>query len=154
MSGAFDFTGVLASLPAILFAFDSFLVVGNIAGDMKNPEKNVSLSILLSMIISGALYLFITIGQICIGCGSAYDVFAAICGNNESAQIACTIIVSIFILISILGVLNALTMAAMRSMQAAVDEDIIACSKKIKGIAHDKPLLSGTIVLIVMVAVY
>ncbi|MDE6476814.1 MAG: amino acid permease [Mycoplasmoidaceae bacterium] len=128
-SGKFSFTGMLDSLPAIFFAFDSFLIIGNIAGEMKNPNKNIPLSIVVSMIVAGILYLLVTIGQICVGCGSAYAVFDFIFATNVTAKTAFHYIISIFIFISIFGVLNSMTMGAIRSFDSAVEEEIIVGSK-------------------------
>lgn len=154
LSGAFSFNGVIASLPAILFAFDSFLVVGNISSDVKNPTKNIPLSTILSLVVSGALYIFITIGQICTGCGNAYDVFSSIFGKNTTGAQICSVFVSIFILIAILGVLNSLSMGAMNSCATSVENNTIAWSYKIKKITKNNYLLNGLIVLSIMVAFY
>jgi APA family basic amino acid/polyamine antiporter len=81
--GSFDINGVFMSLPPILFALDSFLIVGNIAGDVKEPQKNVPLSIILSMALSGFVYILVTVGQIFTGCGNAYDLINFIFTNGQ-----------------------------------------------------------------------
>ena len=63
----FSAIGVFNSLPAIMFAFDSFLIVGNVASNVKNPKKNIPLSIILSMVICGAFYFLVTISQLLCG---------------------------------------------------------------------------------------
>jgi APA family basic amino acid/polyamine antiporter len=152
MSGAFDINGVFMSLPPILFALDSFLVVGNIAGDVKNPEKNVPLSILLSMILSGAVYLFVTIGQIFTGCGNAYNLIEFIFTNGNGGDITanlkvyatiCDAVISIFILIAILGVVNSLSMGCVSSANASIDESIIIGSHNLIRFAKGRANLPG-----------
>lgn len=153
-SGQFSFTGMLDSLPAIFFAFDSFLIIGNIAGEMKNPNKNIPLSIVVSMVVAGILYLLVTIGQICVGCGSAYAVFDFVFAGNAIAKSAFHYIISIFIFISIFGVLNSMTMGAIRSFDSAVEEEIIVGSKWMKKVANGKFLMKGFILLSFVTAFY
>ncbi len=145
--GKFNFAGMLDSLPAILFAFDSFLIIGNIAGEMKEPNKNIPLSIVVSMVVSGILYLLVTLGQICVGCGSAYAVFDYVFSFSEGWKTAFHLIISIFIFISIFGVLNSMTMGAIRSFDSAIEEEVIAGSKWIKKLGNGKFLLNGFILL-------
>lgn len=59
-----DFTGILASLPAILFAFDSFLAVGSLSKEMKNGEKKIPIVIVVGMVFCSLIYLLITVSQI------------------------------------------------------------------------------------------
>jgi amino acid transporter len=154
MSGTFDINGVFMSLPPILFALDSFLVVGNIAGDVKNPEKNVPASILLSMILSGAIYMFVTIGQIFTGCGNAYNLIEFIFTNGNGGEITgnlkvyatvCDAIISVFILIAILGVVNSLSMGCVHSANASIDENIIIGSHNLIRFAKGRNSLPGFI---------
>lgn len=145
--GKFSFTGMLDSLPAILYAFDSFLIIGNIAGEMKNPKKNVPLSLVLSMVAAGSVYLLITIGQICVGCGSAYAVFDYIFANQEALRITFHAIITVFIFIAIFGVMNSYAMGSLRSFDSAVEEEVVVGSKWIKKVANGRFLIAGAIVL-------
>lgn len=119
-----SFTGILSSLPAILFAFDSFLSVGSIKHEMKDARRQVSLTIVIGMSLCIIFYLFITIGQIMIGQGTAEGVFLGIFKNNEFASRAFSIIISVFILISILGVLNSLVMTGLRSYEQSISSRV------------------------------
>ncbi|MCQ3907471.1 MAG: amino acid permease [Mycoplasmoidaceae bacterium] len=65
-----DINGVFRSIPAILFAFDSFLVIGNVQKNVENPEKNVPLAIIISMIIAAVFQILITIACITMGRGA------------------------------------------------------------------------------------
>ena len=153
-SGEFSFTGILDSIPAILFAFDSFLIIGNIAGEMENPRKNVPVSLVLSLLISGVLYLLVTIGQIVCGCGSAYLVFDLAFKNNLGVQQAFHIIISIFIFIATLGTVNSMIMGGIRSLDSAVEEEVVAWSAKIKKISKGKYLVSGAILFSFILCFY
>lgn len=130
--GAFDINGVFRSIPAILFAFDSFLIIGNVSTKINNPEKNVSLSIVISMCVAASIEMLVTISEITIGTGDPYQVLFVAFGKNEGLYRACSIILSIFIVISALGALNSLTLCGMRAMQASIEEDILCWSKLIK----------------------
>ena len=118
--GAISINGILSSIPAILFAYDSFLGVASLQGEMDNPQKKVPLTIIVGMGICIVFYLFITIGQIMVGQGSAYGVFNVIFKDNTTAANALRIVLSVFILVCVLGVLNALILVALRTFQYSV----------------------------------
>lgn len=154
-SGTFDFTGVLNSLPAILFAFDSFLIVGNVSSSVKNPEKNIPLSVVLSMCISGGLYLFIVIAQICCGCGTPYDLTACICGTGTTGAKVFNVILSILLFIAVFGCVNSVTLASVRSAQAAIDEEVVCCSGWFKKVSNGRrSKLYGGVLLIAMLQIF
>ncbi len=139
LTGQFSLVGVFASLPAIMFAFDSFLIVGSIQHSVKNPTKTVPLSIVLSMSLCGILYALITIAQIICGCGDPYTVFASLqikIGN--SAVIVFSIIIGLLLFLSLFGVCNSIILAAVRSCQAAINEEVIVGSKWFKKISNGK----------------
>ena len=123
--GDLDFGGVIASLPGIMFAFDSFLIVGNVAKQVKNPTKNVPLSIVVSMITAGTIYILITIAQIVSGTGDPYTLVDTLFGNNETLKSVMKVIMSILIFVSVFGGLNSFVFAASNAMQSAIDEEII-----------------------------
>lgn len=158
--GYFTFTGMLNSLPAILFAFDSFLIVGNVAKNVKNPNKTIPLSIVISMTTAGIIYVFITLAQICCGCGDPYSLAKLIfhwndASNNVSAgQVAVVTIVSAFLMISVLGVVNSVTLAAIRSAQSAIEEEVVFGAKWFKKISNGKksPIFGGCILTLILQA--
>ena len=118
--GSISINGILASIPAILFAYDSFLGVASLQGEMENPRKKVPLTIVIGMGICILMYLFITTGQIMVSSGTAYGVFQKIFINNPTLSRICTIIISVFILICVLGVLNSLILVALRANAYAI----------------------------------
>jgi amino acid transporter len=134
---------MLTSLPAILFAFDSFLIVGNIASHVKNPKRNVPLSIVLSMVTSGFIYLMVTISQIISGCGSPYLLFSFIFGDGNLGNTIGSIIISVFIMIAIFGVINSMSMAIVNSSQSLIEDNIIMGQKLFNKINNRRYLMGG-----------
>ena len=132
----FSAIGVFNSLPAIMFAFDSFLIVGNVASNVKNPKKNIPLSIILSMVICGAFYFLVTISQLLCGYGNPYGIFQNIFKNNQTACTAFTVIMSVFMAISLFGCVTSLSSAFIGSTQSAIDEGAIIGSVVMKRIGN------------------
>lgn len=118
--GSLSINGILSSIPAILFAYDSFLGVASLQGEMENPRKKVPLTIVVGMGICIFMYLFVTIGQIMVSSGTAYGVFDTIFASNSVARTAFSIIISVFILICVLGVLNSLVLVSLRANVYAI----------------------------------
>lgn len=112
--------GILASLPAILFAYDSFLGVASLQGEMENPKKKVPLTILIGMGMCIGLYLLITIGQIMVGSGTAGGALDVIFNNNAAVKTAFNVIISLFIFISAIGCLNSLILVGLRTFTFSV----------------------------------
>lgn len=130
--GDFNFGSVLIAIPSILFAFDPFFGVGNLSNDMKNPQRNVPLTIIISMIIVTIAYLLVTISQILVGTGNVYELFAEVFESNDTVSNAFRIVTSIFIFISIVGVLNSFCALMLRSYQSLIDENLIIGVNKIE----------------------
>ena len=124
-SKTISINSILASLPAILFAYDSFLGVATLQGEMDNPRKKVPLTIVLGMGICIAFYLFITIGQIMVSAGSAYGVFGKIFEDNPNAGKALRIVLSVFIMMCVLGTLNAFVLISLRGFAYTVQYRIV-----------------------------
>lgn len=128
-SSSFDqisIEGILGSIPSILFAYDSFVGVASLKGELENPKRNVPLTIILGMGICVLFYIFITIGQIMVSEGTAQNVFDAIFKNDPTLKNAFTIIISVFIFVCVLGTLNALSIVAMRVFTFSIEYRIIA----------------------------
>ena len=132
----FSAIGVFNSLPAIMFAFDSFLIVGNVASNVKNPKKNIPLSIILSMVICGAFYFLVTISQLLCGYGNPYGIFQMVFQSNPAALTTFTVIMSVFMAISLFGCVTSLSSAFISSTQSAIDEGAIIGSVVMKRIGN------------------
>lgn len=143
-----DVGGIFRSIPAILFAFDSFLVIGNVQKNVENPEKNVPLSIIISMIIAAIFQILITIACITIGTGNPFELFKLAFlneghVNNMGAYIACVVILSVSIVIATLGVINSYSMAGTRATQALVDDKVVFGYKWASRLSAKTPNLGG-----------
>jgi amino acid transporter len=120
--------GVFASLPALLFTFDSFLTIGNAAISMQKPEKQVPKAILIGIPTVAGLYLLVTVGQLLTGQCDVYAFYEYIvseCGGGSNAKTAINVIVGCIIMLSLFGSVNAMTIGAVRSIQAGIDSENI-----------------------------
>lgn len=135
-SGQFSWTGVFNSLPAIMFAFDSFLIVGNVSENVKNPKKNVPISVIVSMIICGVFYILVTVSQLLCGYGNPYGIFQTIFANNEALKTTFTVIISVLMAISLFGCVTSLSAAFINTTQAAINEEVIIGSRAMKKISN------------------
>ncbi|MGL4616840.1 MAG: APC family permease [Mycoplasmoidaceae bacterium] len=131
-----SFTAILASLPSVLFAFDSFANVGNLALDIKKPNKNVPLVISVGMISCAIFYLLVTIAQIFFAQGNSLDIFGNIVKLNPELDIFFSISLNVFITISILGVLNSFSSSSIRSFNSLIDEKILFCHSQVSSISN------------------
>ena len=122
------------ALFATLFAFDGWLGVGAIAGEMKQPEKDLP-----KAIVSGLL--FITLVYLLINYVFLKTLpFNALQGNLNAASDSAKILfgnfggklVTIGILLSVYGALNGYTMAGIRVPYALAKENLIIGSKWLK----------------------
>ncbi|XQP55224.1 MAG: APC family permease [Mycoplasmoidaceae bacterium] len=148
-----DIVGIITSIPSILFAFEGYLVVGNIASDMKQPEKNVPLSMVIALVIVSSLYLIITIGCMTAGTGNVYQLME-ICFKNEAVRNVLTNIMSVFIFICIIGVLNAITFTGMRAFQAGCEQNVLFKGKALVSKKPNSKLFAGGIWFLIAVGIW
>lgn len=115
-------------LLATMFAFDGWMNVGNLAGEMKKPEKDLAKSIIVGLFFITLIYVLISFVFI-----KALP-FHLIPGNqNTASEAAIKIfgdiggkIVTIGILISVFGSVNGYTMTGPRvSYVLGVDDEIV-----------------------------
>lgn len=149
-----DVVGIITSVPSILFAFEGYLVVGNIACDMKNPERNVPLSMVLALIIVSALYLIITVGCMTAGTGNVYQLMEICFGKDTLATNICSNIASVFIFICIIGVLNAISFTGMRAFQASCESGVLFKGKELVAKKPNNKLFAGGIWYMIAVGVW
>mgnify|MGYP003292671699 CR=1 FL=1 len=147
-----EVSGIFKSIPAILFAFDSFLIIGNVQKNVENPEKNVPLAIIISMIIAAAFQMLITIGCITIGTGNPFDLLRKALDTNGGyanchwAYMLCVIILSVSIVIATLGVINSYSMAGTKATQALVDDKVVFGHKWASKLSAKTPNLGGFVI--------
>ena len=152
-TGVFSIEGIFVSLPAIMFAFDSFLIVGNVASSVKNPTKNIPLSVIISMIISGVFYILVTISQLISKSSNPYVLFSVIFEGNETLITTFTVAISVLMSVAIFGIATAKSTAGVRAAQSAIDEEIIIGHRWLKKLTHNNrsKLVGGCIMFMAVV---
>jgi len=106
------FSAVMAAMLSAFWAYDGWLLVGNISGEIKNPKKNVPISLIAGVGISIVLYLLVndafmhvlplsTLANIGEDNIAALEVARVISGNAGAIAIALLIVICTF------GALNA-----------------------------------------------
>lgn len=150
-----SFSLIISSLPSVLFAFDSFTNIGNMALDIKKPEKNVSLVIIVGMITCSILYVLTTISQILVSNGNGLQFFNNSFFGDSTIREILNIVIRIFIMISVLGVVNSFSASIIRSFQSIIDEKVFFAHDFIKKISNNIPYIkddvkSGTILSLIV----
>ncbi|SHJ82352.1 APC family permease [Tepidibacter formicigenes] len=124
-------TGLGSALAATMFAYDGWICVGNIAGEMKNPAKDLpkaiigGLSIIMSVyVLINIAYLFVLPAHVLASTNTpATDVANIIFGANGGK------IITIGILVSIFGTLNGFILTGPRIPYAMAVENKLPGSK-------------------------
>lgn len=109
-------TALGSGLLATMFAYDGWINVGNIAGEMKNPKRDLPKAISIGLICIMVVYVLIniaflmtlSIGSIAGNSNAASDVAMKLFGPLGGK------LVTIGILISVYGTINGYTMTGMR----------------------------------------
>lgn len=143
---------------ATMFAFDGWMNVGNMAGEMRNPEKDLAKSIIIGLVLITLVYVLISFVFV------KELPFSIIPGNqNAASEAAIKIfgniggkIVTIGILISVFGSINGYTMTGTRVSYVLGKDNEIVFSKFFAKLTNKSrvPLNSGiiqTIIAIIMI---
>ncbi|MBF0780720.1 MULTISPECIES: APC family permease [unclassified Granulicatella] len=132
-----------AGILATLFAYDGWLNIGNLAGEIKDPHKNIPKVILLGVGLVSLVYVLINVAYLMVATPNelahtatpaalvAERLFAGIGGK----------LVTIGILVSVFGGLNGYTMAAIRIPYTLAQRKWLPASDKISHI-HPKTHIS------------
>ncbi|MGD7008240.1 APC family permease [Metabacillus sp. 84] len=124
-------TALGSGLLATMFAYDGWILVGNIAGEMKNPKKDLPKAIILGLSAVMAVYLLINVAFLTV------MTAGSLAGTNTPASDAAELIfgsmggklVSIGILISVFGSINGYVMTGMRVPYAMAMENKLPYSR-------------------------
>lgn len=109
LKNAFTIKGIIVALPAVLFAYDAFLVSGSVSEKTKNPTKTLPKAILFGMILIVVLYSLIAVSSILHSKGEIFELIIDVLPKEFSSKIVA--IVMFFIFISALGVTNGISSA-------------------------------------------
>lgn len=144
-----------SGLLATMFAYDGWLHVGNIAGEMKNPKKDLPRAISIGLLMIMVVYLLINIAFL-----MALPV-SMIAGNSNAASDVATVLfggmggkfVTIGILISVYGTINGYTMTGMRIPYAMALENKLPFSNLLKKLSPNTkiPYNSGILILVISI---
>lgn len=148
-------TGLGAGLLATMYAYDGWIHVGNIAGELKNPSRDLPRAIaggLFGIMIIYLLVNFVFLHTLPIN---------AIAGNETTAMdVADKIfghlggkLITIGILVSIYGTLNGYTMTGMRLPYAmALENDLPFSKHLVKLNRYQIPYIAGIFQLVLSIA--
>ncbi|MDJ1112257.1 amino acid permease [Macrococcus sp. S115] len=146
------FTAIGAGLLATMFAYDGWIHVGNIAGEMKNPKRDLPLAIVLGLGLVTVIYLLINatflytlpIDELKGNLSAATDASEILLGDMGGK------LVTIGILISVYGALNGYTMTGMRLPYAMAEKNILPFKESfMKVTTAGIPWFSGLVQVII-----
>ncbi len=129
--GSTGMAGFGAAILGTLWAYDGWIGVGNMAGELKNPKKDLPRAIILGLAITIAVYLLINlaivnimpVSDVIASKKAASDAAVILFGNSGASLIAAGIMVSIF------GALNGYLMTGVRIPFAMAQDNLFPFSK-------------------------
>ncbi|KHO13260.1 amino acid permease family protein [Latilactobacillus curvatus] len=148
-NGSGSFLSALGSgVLATLFAYDGWIHVGNIAGELKHPERDLPRSILIGLtgtmvvylLVSAVFVLVLPINQIAGNPNAASEVAPVLFGGVGGK------IITIGILISVYGGINGYTMTGMRIPYAMALENRLPFNRQLRSLSKTgAPVVSGLV---------
>lgn len=121
------FVALGAGLLATMFAYDGWIHVGNIAGEMKNPKRDLPLAITLGLGLVTIIYLLVNatflftspIDELKGNLNAATDTAGILFGQSGGK------LITIGIMVSVYGALNGYTMTGMRVPEAMAKQNLL-----------------------------
>ncbi|GHU51261.1 hypothetical protein FACS189459_6700 [Bacilli bacterium] len=118
--GNFMPLAMFSCLPAVLFSFDGFSVVGSLKSKIINPEKTLPRAMFYSMIVVSLTYILISLSEILVGADSAFELVDKIL--PQKMIIGVNIFLNVLVWLCVLSGCNGLTIATLNTTQAAIEE--------------------------------
>lgn len=123
--------GFGAAILGTLWAYDGWANVGNMAGELKNPQKDLPRSIIIGLSVTIGVYILINIAivnimpvsKVIASSKPASDAAVILFGNGGAALIAAGIMISIF------GALNGYLMTGIRIPFAMAQDNLFPFAK-------------------------
>ncbi len=152
----------LSALVPIVFAFDGWITATAISHEVKDAKKNVPLALICAPLFILAIYLLYFIGistylgpEVIMAAGDSHVDIAA---NQLFGPLGAKAIL-VFVLISVLGTANGLTMGLCRSPYSLALRNMFPCSDKISKVNEkfDFPIAStlvGFVIVLFWLAVH
>lgn len=144
-------------LIATLFAYDGWIYVGNLAGEMKNPSKHLPLAIVGGISIVMAIYLLINVAYLLVipasqmapeGTAPATLVAQELFGKSGAK------VINIGILISVFGTLNGFILTGGRIPYIMACEKRIPFSNVLSKLNNNGVPLNGTFLIVILATLY
>ncbi|EHJ08045.1 APC family permease [Staphylococcus simiae] len=149
------FTAIGSGLLATMFAYDGWIHVGNIAGELKNPKKDLPAAITIGIGLIMVIYLLINatflmtlpISQVAGNLNAASDASAILFGASGGK------LVTIGILISVYGTMNGYIMTSMRIPYAMAKNHRLPFEKFFLSLTPSRVPWTGGIVQLVIASI-
>lgn len=147
--------GWLAGLAPIAFSYDGWIIATSITNEVKNPKRNMPLALAIAPMVVLGVYLLYFLGLnnmlgaeyiMSLGDNAVNQAGALLLGSNGNT------IMLIFLIISILGVVNGVTLGSLRMPQALASKEMIPGAKKIEKIDDKIQLSIGSCIISFIVA--
>ncbi|MEJ8554531.1 APC family permease [Tepidibacter sp. Z1-5] len=149
-------TALGSALAAIMFAYDGWISVGNIAGEMKNPKKDLPIAIVGGLFVIMGVYVLINIAYLLV---LPADVLASTpAPANEVANVIFGAgggkLITAGIMISIFGTLNAFVLTGSRVPYIMAVENKLPFSKSLAKLNKSNVPLNSTILMSLFSIIY
>lgn len=128
ISSIFPLTGVIASIPAIIFSFDGFYSACGIETEMEHPEK-IGKAMVVGLLIVSGIDVLISISLLIGSQGGKVNTLYWF--NEHNAHWVITI-VELFIAFGVLGIVNGFSLMTTRYYEYLVQNNEIWCPDKYK----------------------
>ncbi|WP_449455764.1 APC family permease, partial [Streptococcus suis] len=147
-------TALGSGLLATMFAYDGWIHVGNIAGELKRPKKDLPLAIALGigcimiiyLLINATFLMTIPISHIAGNLNAASDASLILFGHHGGK------LITIGILISVYGTMNGYMMTGMRIPYAMAELNQLPFRKLFLSLTRaGAPWMSGVVQVIIAV---
>ena len=143
-------------LLATLFAYDGWIFVGALAGEMKNPSKHLPMAIVGGISVVMAVYLIINVAYLKVATASDMALVSApatLVANKLFGPVGAKII-SIGILISVFGTLNGFILTGGRIPYTMASENKIPFSNIFSKLNNNGVPLNGTWLIVSLSILY
>lgn len=118
-------------LPAVLFAYDSFLNVASMTGRVKNGERRMPLILFMGLSIVIVLYTLIGLASALTETSTVSQMFSRLT-TDENVAFYIGKFIDVMLFISAFGVLNGIAMVFDTATTNLCDEEIFVGSRKAK----------------------
>ncbi|MGX7030387.1 APC family permease [Vagococcus zengguangii] len=145
----------LAALAPVAFSYEGWNIATSISHEVKDSKRNMPLALLIGPLIVLAAYVlyFVSLNNIlgpeyilAVGDQAIYQVGQALLGK------AGAVIITLFVVISVIGVINGLIMGSIRMPQALASKKMIPNAEKLAYIDPKKKLSRSSFSLALILA--